>query len=106
MSALVQKYIKFSHFIDEIKFSHALNCQEWDILLIIASAELDNKILKVNDLIAMDYIASPATIHKGIKFLMSKKLVCFKNDSQDARVKFLHPTTKGMNLLQEIGKKM
>jgi DNA-binding MarR family transcriptional regulator len=54
----------------------------------------------------MDYIASPATIHKGIKFLMSKKLVCFKNDSQDARVKFLHPTTKGMNLLQEIGKKM
>jgi DNA-binding MarR family transcriptional regulator len=106
MTALVQKYIRFSHFIDEIKFCHALNCQEWDILLIIASAELNNKILKVNDLLAMDHIASPATIHKCIKLLISKKLVCFKNNSQDARVKFLHPTAKGMSLLQEISKKM
>ena len=106
MTALVQKYIKFSHFINEIKFCHALNCQEWDILLIIVSAEIDNKILKVNDLLAMDHIASTATIHKAIKFLISKKLVYFKNNAQDARVKFLHPTTKGMQLLQEVGKKM
>ena len=106
MTTLVQKYIKFSQFIEDIRFGYALNCQEWDILLIIASAKLENKILRVNDLLAMDHIASPATIHKGIKFLISKKLVCFKINSQDGRVKFLHPTTKGMNLLEEISKKM
>ena len=106
MTAYVQKYIKFSQFIEDIKFGYALNCQEWDILLIITSAKLENELLKVNDLLVMDHIASPATIHKCIKFLISKKLVCIKNNSQDGRVKFLHPTTKGMNLLQEIGKKM
>lgn len=106
MTALVQKFIKFSQFVEDIKFGHALNSHEWDILLIIVSAELNNKILKVNDLLVMDHIASPATIHKCIKFLISKKLVCFESNLHDGRVKFLHSTSKGMNLLQEIGKKM
>jgi len=106
MTALVKKYIKFSNYVEDIKFGFAINSQEWAILLIIASADVEKSNIKVKDLLKLNHIASPATIHKSIKLLMAKKLLRVQNDANDARIKYLHLTSKGLNLLNEVGKKM
>lgn len=106
MTALVKKYIKFSQYVEDVKFGYAINSQEWAILLIIATADIECKNMKVKDLLKMDHIASPATIHKMIKLLIAKKLLRVQSDTNDARIKFIRLTTKGLNLLHEVGKKM
>ncbi len=106
MTALVKKYIKFSQYLEDVKFGYAINSQEWAILLIIANADMESNDIKVKDLLTLNHIASPATIHKSIKLLITKKLLRVQNDDYDARIKYLHLTTKGMNLLHEVGKKM
>jgi len=106
MSALAKKYIEFAKYVGEVQFKHALNPHEWDILILIASATLDDVNIKVKELLEMGHIASPATIHKSMKILIAKGLLGINHCKEDARVKYLFTTKKGMNFLQEIGKKM
>ncbi len=106
MVPLAKKYIEFARFVEDIKFKHALNSKELDILLVIAASTLDDKKLKVRQLLDMEYIASPATIHKCMKILISKELICVNSCEKDARIKYLSATNKGMKFLKEIGRKM
>lgn len=106
MSVLAEKFIKFSQFLDDVKFGYAFNSHEWSVLLVVTSAKFDGNFLKVKDLLAMDQIASPATIHKCIKSLVSREFICIVHDENDARIKYLNPNKKALNLLQEVGKKM
>ena len=106
MSVLAKKYIEFANFVGEVQFKHALNAHEWDILILIASTTLGGGNLKVKELLEMSHIASPATIHKSMKVLIAKSLLGINHSKEDARVKYLITTKKGMNLLQDIGKRM
>lgn len=106
MSALAKKYIEFAKFVGDVQFKHALNAHEWDILLLISSATLDDVKIKVKELLEMGDIASPATIHKSMKILIDKELLGINHCKNDARVKYLFTTKKGMKFLQDIGKRM
>lgn len=106
MSVLAKKYIEFAKHIEDVKFKHALDSKELDILLVIAAATLEGDKPKVKELLEMDHIASPATIHKSMKLLISKGLLSIHPCEKDARIKYLYATKKGVNFLQEIGKKM
>lgn len=106
MSALAKKYIEFAKYVGDVQFKHALNAHEWDIFILIASLTLKKNNLKVKELLEMSHIASPATIHKGMKILIEKGLLGVTYSKEDARVKYLFATKKGMNFLEEIGKRM
>lgn len=106
MSALAKKYIEFAKYVGDVQFKHALNAHEWDILIFIASATLESSKIKVKELLEMNHIASPATIHKSMKILITKGLLGIDQCKEDARVKYLFTTKRGMNFLQEIGKRM
>ena len=106
MSVLAKKYIEFAKFVGDVQFKYALNAHEWGIHILIASTTLDGGKLKVKELLEMNHIASPATIHKSMKSLIAKGLIGINACTNDARVKYLVATKKGMNLLQDIGKRM
>ncbi|QWD90078.1 hypothetical protein [Polynucleobacter sp. MWH-Braz-FAM2G] len=106
MSALAKKYIEFAKYVGDVQFKHALNAHEWDIFILIAHSTLEKSNLKVKELLEMSHIASPATIHKSMKILIDKGLLGVINSKEDARVKYLFATKKGMNFLEEIGKRM
>jgi DNA-binding MarR family transcriptional regulator len=106
MNTLVLKYIEFAEFRDKQRSKFDLNTNECKILRTITKASINKSPIKVRDLLDIGLIASPATIHKNMKLLISKRLIDIQSDPKDGRVKYLHPTKIGFNLLREIGKRM
>ena len=38
MSVLAEKFIKFSQFLDDVKFGYAFNSHEWSVLLVVMNS--------------------------------------------------------------------
>lgn len=81
-----------------------LSVKECLVLRIIARQYLSKEPLRVRQLLDMDFIASPATIHGVIKKLVAKKVINLVQDKIDGRVKYLVPNVKAIDLLAELGK--
>jgi DNA-binding MarR family transcriptional regulator len=54
----------------------------------------------------MSEIASPATIHKIIQYLIDQKMVAIKSDQRDGRIKYLIPTDRALRIFRELAMKM
>ena len=101
------KYLNFSETRLQIQKNYGVVDKEWQILRIITKVYICNDPpIRVRNLIDLSEIASPATIHKTMKSLISKGLVKLIADEFDGRIKYLEPTSRAIKLFNEIGKKM
>ena len=100
------KYLKFSDARQKIWGKYDVQSKERQILRLVAQAFFRDTPLKVSNLLDMSHIASPATIHKAMKLLISKDLLKVKEDKVDGRIKYLAPTNRAIKLFAEIGKEM
>ena len=100
------KYLKFSDIRQKIQSKYDVHSKECQILRVITQAHLKGSPFKVRDLLDTSTIASPATIHKAMKSLISKGLIKIEVNKDDARIKYLAPTSLAIKILTEIGRQM
>lgn len=103
-SKYVTAYLDFVDRRDSLRERCNLSMKECLVLRLITRQYLKEEAFRVKQLLDMDFIASPATIHGIIKKLVAKKAIKLIQDKDDARVKYLVPSNKSINLLAELGK--
>jgi DNA-binding MarR family transcriptional regulator len=96
------EYLDFINARDQINHRYGIDAKSCALLRTIVQAFVDNRLITVTDVIMMRHIASPVTLHQGIKHLISKKLIATKSDPKDGRIKYLVPTSKALKLYQEL----
>lgn len=106
MSSLAIKYLKFADFRHSIQNKYDVQSYEQQILRVITQNNFQGTPLRVRNLLDMTCIASPATIHKAMKLLISKGFLKVEMDKTDGRIKYLVPTPRTIKLFTEIGKAM
>ena len=100
-------YIRF------INLTHALS-SEWEgtgidllslrLLEAIAIAHSEGNALTVTDAIALNAIASPATMHRKLTSLLNAKLIEQVFEGKNRRTKYLVPTVQASNYFEQLGK--
>lgn len=103
-SKYITAYLDFVDRRDSLRDQCDLSIKECLVLRVITRRYLNQETFRVKQLLDMDFIASPATIHGIIKKLVAKKAIKLVQDKTDGRVKYLVPSSKSMNLLAELGK--
>ncbi|HQR84986.1 MAG: hypothetical protein B7Y05_09165 [Polynucleobacter sp. 24-46-87] len=103
-SKYVTAYLDFVDRRDSMRNQYSLSVKECLVLRVITRQYLKQEAFRVRQLLDMEFIASPATIHGIIKKLVAKKAIKLVQDKNDGRVKYLVPSTKSINLLAELGK--
>lgn len=106
MSTLALKFLDFALRKEQIESKYKINAGQCKVLSVATRAHLVGSPLKVRDLLNMQSIASPATIHKVMKSLIDLKLLRAVPDRDDARIRHLAPTPAALRLYQEIGSQM
>lgn len=104
VSKYVIAYLDFVDRRDSLRDQYSLSIKECLVLRIITRQYLNEEAFRVKQLLDMEFIASPATIHGIIKKLVAKKAIKLVQDKRDGRVKYLVPSTKSISLLAELGK--
>lgn len=96
------EYLEFINARDQINHRYGIDSKSCALLRVILQAFVNEQPITVSNVIALRHIASPVTLHQGIKHLISKKLITTKSDSKDGRLKYLVPTNKAIKLYQEL----
>jgi DNA-binding MarR family transcriptional regulator len=96
------EYLDFINARDQINHRHGIDSKSCALLRVIIQAFVNNQLITVSNVITLRHIASPVTLHQGIKHLLSKKLITTKSDSKDGRLKYLVPTNKAIKLYREL----
>jgi DNA-binding MarR family transcriptional regulator len=104
--AFALKYLNFSDIYEKIKKKYHLDSRQCQILGFATQRYLNQNPVKVLEVIQLNEIASPATLHKIIQELVDAKLLKLQINQKDNRIKFLVPTPNAIKLLGEIGKQM
>ena len=100
----VNAYLNYVDKRDLLRGKYALTNNECLVLRTIIRHYIHNDTLRVRQLIDMEFIASPATIHGVIKKLVAKKMLTLEIDATDGRVKYLVPSDEALDLLSKLGK--
>ena len=96
------EYLEFINARDQINHRYGIDSKSCALLRVILQAFVNDRPMTVSNVIALRHIASPVTLHQGIKHLMSKKLITTKSDPKDGRLKYLVPTNKAIKLYGEL----
>ena len=96
------EYLDFINARDQINLRYGIDSKSCALLRVIVQAHLNEQQITVSNVIALRHIASPVTLHQGIKHLINEKLVVTKNDAKDKRIKYLVPATKALKLYREL----
>ena len=96
------EYLEFINARDQINHHYGIDSKSCALLRVILQAFVNDRPMTVSNVIALRHIASPVTLHQGIKHLMSKKLITTKSDPKDGRLKYLVPTNKAIKLYGEL----
>lgn len=96
------EYLDFINARDQINHRYEIDLKSCILLRAIVQAYVNHKSITVSDVIALRHIASPVTLHQGIKHLLIKKLIATKRDPKDGRIKYLVPATKAIKLYREL----
>jgi DNA-binding MarR family transcriptional regulator len=96
------EYLEFINARDQINHRYGIDSKSCALLRVILQAFVNDRPITVSNVIALRHIASPVTLHQGIKHLMSKKLITTKSDPKDGRLKYLVPTNKAIKLYGEL----
>jgi DNA-binding MarR family transcriptional regulator len=103
MDNKLQTYIKYLKYESEINALYSLDSFQIKILNELIYAEEKGVHLCVSDLMALKHIASPTTIHSGIKKLLAKELISFRTVS-DTRIKYVELTKLGLERFKNLSK--
>lgn len=106
MTQLALRYLNFAHSNEKIHAKYQVELKENQILRMVAKSYLEDVPVRVQDLIDLRIIASPATIHASMKRLISKGMIGVKECKKDGRIKYLYPTAKALKLFGEIAQLM
>lgn len=100
------KYLVFAEELDRVRAKNKLNPKVWRALRVIAKCHLNDQPIRTVDLMQMAEIASPATIHKIIQYLIDQEMVAIQSDYRDGRIKYLTPTPRALKIFRELAQKM
>lgn len=100
----VLAYLHFSDQRDLVRLRAQVSSKECELLRVLTKNHLGNHNLTAQQLLEMEYLGSPSSIHALIKRLMSKKMVLALPDQNDSQMKHLIPSPKALGLLSELGK--
>ena len=93
MSKLYLRYLRFARAIDILKKdSHVIDSTALQLLNEIAVQHFDGKTLTVAQAIALNKIASPATLHRKLDELREAGLIQQIFEGKNRRTKYLVPT--------------
>ena len=106
MTAIALKYLKFADVRQKMQSKYDVHSLECQILRVITQAHLQESPLKVQNLLDMSDIASPATIHNAMKSLITKGLLKIIECQKDGRIKYPAPTPRAIKLFTDIGNQM
>ena len=100
----MDKYLKYIAVLDRINKKLNLSSNERLLLDVVATSIHNNQVVYVKDLITLNQIASQATLHKVLTSLVDKKLLTFKADKTDGRLKEVHLTSLANKRYEELSK--
>ena len=100
----MDKYFKYLAVLDKSNIKFGLSNNERLLLDVVATAIHADKVIYVKDLITLNHIASQATLHKALSNLIDKKLLSYKADKKDGRLKEVHLTKLAEKRYEELGK--
>jgi DNA-binding MarR family transcriptional regulator len=106
MADLEFQYLDFADELDRVRETNDINPAAWRALRMVAKAHLQGESIRTLDLMSMDEIASPATIHKIIKHLTEIGMIVIRADKHDGRVKYLIPSARSLKLFRSLVDKM
>lgn len=93
MSKLYLRYLRFARAIDILKKdSYVIDSTALQLLNEIAVQHFDGKTLTVSQAIALNKIASPATLHRKLDELREAGLIQQIFEGKNRRTKYLVPT--------------
>jgi len=84
----------------------AMDANERTLLDAVALCWFEDRPMTVREAIALDYLGSPATLHKRISRLRKKDMLVAFNQEGDRRAKYLIPTEKTLKMFAELGGNM
>jgi DNA-binding MarR family transcriptional regulator len=96
------EYLDFINGRDQINQRYDIDLKSCILLRAIVQAYANNELITVSEVIALKHIASPVTLHSGVKSLISKKMITPKSDPKDGRIKYLVPAPKALKLYREL----
>lgn len=100
----MDKYFRYLAVLYKSNKKFNLSNNERLLLDVVATAIHAGKVIHVKDLITLNHIASQATLHKALTTLIEKKLLAFKADRCDARLKEVHLTKLAEKRYEELSK--
>ena len=81
----------------------AMDANERTLLDAVALCWFEDRPMTVREAIALDYLGSPATLHKRISRLRKKDMLVAFNQEGDRRAKYLIPSEKTLKMFAELG---
>jgi DNA-binding MarR family transcriptional regulator len=100
----MDKYFRYLAVLEKSNKKHKLSNDERLILDIVATSIHNGKVVYVKDIITLNHIASQATLHKALTLLVEKKLLTYKADKADGRLKEVHLTKLADKRYEELSK--
>jgi DNA-binding MarR family transcriptional regulator len=100
-------FVRFLHLKDTL-IGHQLD-QEVDLvaqklLEVIVQKDAQNRPITVTELMKLEHLASPATIHRKMGVLVKNGYVTLEYKDDNRRTKFLVPTQKSDDYFDQLGK--
>ena len=108
-SSLAEAYFRFLQLAKTFQAdpsSLAMDANERALLEAVALRWFEDQPMTVREAIALDYLGSPATLHKRISRLRQKDMLIAFNQDGDRRAKYLIPSDKTLQMFAELGGNM
>lgn len=105
-SQIYLRFLNLIHAIDEGEHAPAMDLDAKKLLEVIAVHHAQEKPLTVTDAMAMNSIASPATIHRKLDQLRELGMIDTVFQGKNRRTKFLVPTQTAHDYFEKIGRAM
>ena len=83
-----------------------MDANERILLDAVALCWFEDRPMTVREAIALDYLGSPATLHKRISRLRKKDMLVAFSQEGDRRAKYLIPSEKTLKMFAEMGGNM
>jgi len=100
------RFLNLIHALDGGDHALAMDLDAKKLLEVIAVRQTSGKALTVTDAMALDTIASPATIHRKLDQLRELGMIDTVFEGKNRRTKYLVPTQAAQDYFEKIGKVM
>jgi DNA-binding MarR family transcriptional regulator len=106
MQSTYLRFLALAHAINSPSESSDIDETAKQLLNVIAVKHAEGKSMSVSEAMALDSIASPATIHRKLNDLLEVGLIEQKFAANNRRTKYLAPTEAADNYFETLGNAM